>query len=166
MSRTTIVETYLDFNGGMATLSASDVTHLLVHHTGGAAGDDYSAAEIHQIHQSPPNNWAGIGYHYVIRKDGTIERGRPRQYRGAHCPDYNWRSLGIHVGGNFEMEEPTPAQLESLALLLADLCDIYRLESEAIVGHRDCLATACPGETLYARLPEVRDAVHGLIYGG
>jgi N-acetyl-anhydromuramyl-L-alanine amidase AmpD len=162
MSRTNIVETYLDFNGGMATLSASEVAFLIVHHTGGAAGDDYSAAEIHQDHQIN-RRWAGIGYHYVIRKDGSIERGRPRQYRGAHCPDFNWRSLGVHLCGNFELEEPTPAQLESLALLLADLCEIYGLEAESIVGHRDCLATACPGEALYARLPEIRDNVAVLV---
>lgn len=159
--RATIIETDLEF-GDMRTLSASDVTNLLVHHTGGAAGDDYSASEIHQDHQIN-RGWAGIGYHYVIRRDGTIERGRPRTYRGAHCPDYNWRSLGIHLCGNFELEEPTPAQLESLALLLTDLCEIYGLEPDAIVGHRDCLATLCPGEALYARLTEIRENVAALL---
>lgn len=158
--RATVIETDLEF-GDMRTLSASEVTNLIVHHTGGNAGGDFSAAEIHVMHIN--REFAGIGYHYVIRKDGTIERGRPRQYRGVHCPDYNWRSLGIHLCGNFELEEPTPEQVESLALLLADLCETYGLETEAIVGHRDCLATLCPGEALYARLPEVRDTVAGLL---
>lgn len=157
MSRTTIIETDLSF-GDMTRLIASDVTHLIVHHTGGNAGDDLSATEIHHMHQSG-NGWAGIGYHYVIRKDGSIERGRPRQYRGAHCPDYNWRSLGVHVGGNFELEEPTAEQVESLTALLADLMDIYGLDIDAIVGHRDCLATACPGESLYAALPDIRQRI-------
>jgi len=153
--RTTIIETDLTFANSGSRLSASEVECLIIHHTGGSAGDDYSAAEIHQMHLN--QGWAGIGYHYVIRKDGSIERGRPRTVQGAHCPGYNWRSLGLHVGGNFEEEEPAAAQVDSLTLLLADLCETYGLDvtAETIVGHRDKLATACPGKNLYAKLPEI-----------
>ena len=161
MGRATIIETDLDFSGSMTLLDAADVAFLIVHHTGGNAGEDLSAAQIHELHRQA-NGWAGIGYHYVIRKDGRVERGRPQGYRGAHCPDYNWRSLGIHVCGNFELEEPTLVQLESLALLLADLCEEYELEPAAIVGHRDCMATACPGEYLYSLLPRIQENVAAL----
>lgn len=164
MSRATIVETNLKFIGQMTELDPTDVTYLIIHHTGGLAGEDLSAAQIHQIHQNS-NNWSGIGYHYVIRRDGAIERGRSCKYRGAHSSGYNWCSIGVHLCGNFELEEPTGAQLDSLALLLADLCDFYILEVEAIVGHRDLLATLCPGTALYTSLPQCRQKVYALLYG-
>ena len=58
--------------------------------------------------------------------------------------------------GNFEIGKPTVYQIESLAYLLGYICSMYGLEpSEDIVGHRDLMATACPGENLYNRLDEV-----------
>ncbi|MDU4960214.1 MAG: peptidoglycan recognition family protein [Sporomusaceae bacterium] len=138
------------------SLSARQSTrYLVVHHTGGNAGDDYSAAELHAMHQRL--GWAGVGYHLIIRKDGSIEAGRPLWSRGAHSVPGNHNSIGIHVCGNFELESPTSAQIESLSMLCADLCLSYGLEPhEAIVGHRDQDATACPGQALYDLLPVIR----------
>lgn len=129
---------------------------IVIHHTGGAVGQDLSANQIHQIHQG--TGWAGIGYHFVIRKDGTIENGRPADTIGAHAYGENAHTIGIHVNGNFEGEEPTDSQIESLALLIAKLCLDYNLTINAnnVVGHRDLMATACPGENLYNILATVR----------
>ena len=55
-----------------------------------------------------------IGYHYVIRKDGTVEQGRPHWTVGAHAYMQNSHTIGIHVCGNFEIGEPTSEQIESL----------------------------------------------------
>lgn len=58
--------------------------------------------------------------------------------------------MGVHVCGNFEIGEPTIYQIESLAYLLGWLCEQYDLDPATdIVGHRDLMATACPGESLY-----------------
>lgn len=164
--RVNIIETDLAFTNSGNCLSASDVTSLIVHHTGGNSGDDLSAEQIHHMHLN--QGWAGIGYHYVIRKDGNIERGRPRTVQGAHCPGSNQTSLGIHVGGNFEEEAPTAEQIDSLVALLADLCDIYGLDvtEGSIVGHRDMLATACPGEQLYSQLTDIRKKVTEAVQNG
>ena len=133
--------------------SVGTVQYLVVHHTGGNAGDDYSAAQIHQMHQN--RGWAGIGYHYVIRKNGQVEQGRPEYLKGSHTYGYNGVSLGVHVGGNFEEEEPTRAQIESLILLMTAKCREYGLPATAIKGHRDLDANLCPGESLYRSLAEV-----------
>ncbi len=133
-----------------------DATELIVlHHTGGAAGEDPSAAEIDAIHRG--QRWLGVGYHYLIRKDGTVERGRPAPVVGAHTAGVNARSVGVALCGNFCEEEPTAAQVESCAMLLAVLASAYDvpMDAEHIVGHRDLAATACPGDALYARMEEI-----------
>lgn len=148
-----INETDLQFNGLEIRKSTK---YIVIHHTGNPVDDDLSAAEIHQSHLS--QGWAGIGYHYVIRKDGTIERGRPRQMIGSHAYGFNSESIGIHVCGNFELAEPTAEQLTSLSMLIAELCKIYGLiaSSDVVVGHRDLLATACPGANLYRDMQSIR----------
>ena len=101
--------------------------------------------------------WAGIGYHFVIRKDGRVEIGRPSECLGAHAYGENNHTIGIHVCGNFEIAAPTDAQIESLAKLIADLAETYGLQntSDCVVGHRDLMPTACPGQNLYSLLQTV-----------
>ena len=138
-------------------LYARDDTDLIViHHTGNPADDDLSAEQIHWTHLAI--GWAGIGYHYVIRKDGTIEEGRPEWATGSHAEGYNWNSVGIHLCGNFQYVDPTPQQIESAAYLIGYLCDKYALipTAETVKGHRDLNATACPGENLYNILQTLR----------
>ena len=129
---------------------------IVVHHTGDPQDDDLSAEEIHRIHQIG-NGWAGIGYHYVIRKNGQVEIGRPDWAIGSHAYGYNSHSIGVHVCGNFEIAKPTEYQVESLAYLLGWLCDEYNLNPrEDIVAHRDLMPTACCGENLYDMLDTIK----------
>lgn len=159
VGRVNIVETDLTFSG---TLTERQATNYIVVHHIGETDRDVEASEIHQWHLN--NGWAGIGYHYVIRKDGSIERGRPRQYIGSHCYGSNWETIGINVVGDFMVATPNEAQLDSLANLVADLCDIYGLDpEEAIIGHKDRNSTDCPGDNLYPLLPDVKEKVKGLL---
>ena len=146
-----IRETHLRFRS-LESREATDV--IIVHHIGNTDAD-VSAATVHRWHLA--NGWAGIGYHYLIRKDGTIERGRPRDTVGAHCYGENWHSVGVNLVGNFETAWPTDAQMDAAARLVARLCMIYGLRPDAdtIKGHRDFNATACPGQHLYDLLPDV-----------
>ena len=129
---------------------------IVVHHTGNPTDDDLSAIEINTSHKG--QGWTCIGYHYVIRKDGTIEEGRPHWTVGAHAYGENSHTIGIHVCGNFEIAEPTNAQIESLAMLLANVCHDYGLPIDKghVVAHRDLMATACCGRNLYSKLQTVR----------
>jgi N-acetylmuramoyl-L-alanine amidase len=152
MQRVNIKDTELSF-GELSNRMATD--QIVIHHTGNPYDDDLSAEEIHASHRA--QGWAGIGYHYVVRKDGTVEAGRPHWTVGAHAHGENYHTIGVHVCGNFEEAEPTDEQIESIAMLIATVCDDYGLPIDAqhIVGHRDLMATACPGANLYARMSDI-----------
>lgn len=142
-----IVETDLVF-GDLSDRCKTE--RVVVHHVGEITRD-VSAAEIHGWHLG--NGWAGIGYHFVIRKDGTIERGRPQETIGAHAQGFNSTSIGINVVGDFQQEIPTQEQVESLARLITYLESQYG--ELAVCGHRDLMSTDCPGDNLYAQLSDL-----------
>ena len=151
-----IKETHFQFRETLLLRPKTDM--IVIHHVGIPDGDT-SAAAIHRAHLA--NGWAGIGYHYVIRKDGTIERGRPLATVGAHAEGQNYHTVGINVTGNFEKEIPTPAQIHSLEGLVAWICKTYSIVPgpSTIVGHRDVNSTDCPGRNLYSLLPQIRKDV-------
>ncbi len=140
-----IKETNLSFN----SLSERSYTDMIVLHHTGENDIDASAGQIHQWHLNNPG-WAGIGYHYVIRKDGTIERGRPEWAIGSHAYGENSHTIGIHLSGDFQQAEPTSQQIEKCAMLVADICERYGIpmDYEHIVGHGELMATSCPGKNL------------------
>ena len=146
-----IKETNLQFTG----LSKRSYTDLIViHHTGSVKDIDASAAQIHDWHQS--QGWAGIGYHYVVRKDGTIERGRPEWAIGAHAGEngMNSHSIGIHLSGDFNAAYPTAKQVDSTAMLIAYICEKYNITADRqhVKGHREVGSTDCPGKNLFSIL--------------
>ena len=137
-------------NFGSMNPRSKVLEYIVIHHTASTAKE--TVEQIHNFHINN-NGWAGIGYHFCIRKDGTIYKGRDEKYAGAHCVDYNSISLGICLEGNFEIEKPTDNQLKSLSELLQHLKQKYG--NVQIVGHRDLNATACPGKNLYSKLGSV-----------
>lgn len=154
MERVPINDTGLDIDDDRLVMR--QVTdQIVIHHTGNPTDDDLSAAEINESHMR--QGWSCIGYHYVIRKDGTVEQGRPHWTVGAHAYMQNSHTMGIHVCGNFEEAEPTDEQIESLAMLLANLCTDCGLpiDRDTIVGHRELMATACPGRNLFAQMDTI-----------
>jgi len=165
--RSTIVETNLDFPSEFQERSATN--YLVVHHTGRMPNFPVTAEVIHGWHKDRGFN--GIGYHYVILPDGTVERGRPRSVVGAHILGLNYCSIGIHVTGDFTEDVPNVEQLSALNNLLADLKEIYTDENPQIIGHRDVVgitgdagyASECPGDGLYGILPTIREQTDSLI---
>ena len=142
-----ITETRFQFRDGMEELKKVD--YLIVHHT--ASTRDMTAAEIHAEHLNL--GWLGIGYHFYIRKDGSVWRGRPEDGVGSHCEGYNSVSLGICLSGNFEIEEPTLEQLNSLKSLIRELKAKH--PKATVHSHSDFNATACCGRNLRNRLKEL-----------
>ena len=140
-----IKETNLNFSS--LTPRSKVLEYIVIHHTASTAKE--SVEQIHNFHINN-NGWAGIGYHFYIRKDGTIYRGRPEKYVGAHCENYNSVSLGICLEGNFEIEKPTEKQIQSVTDLVKYLRKKYG--NFKLVGHKDLNATACPGQYLYSQL--------------
>ena len=148
----TIKPTYLSF-GPLENRFVTDC--IVVHHIGNTNAD-VSAETVHEWHLH--NGWSGIGYHFLIRKDGTIEEGRPMGTVGAHVYGENRHTIGINIVGDFESAVPTEAQKHSAAHLIAALCIVYQLNpiwGVTVKGHRDFNATACPGRYLYAEMPDI-----------
>ena len=154
MERIHLKETYLDIDYNRLS-NRSETDQVVIHHTGNPTDDDLSVVEINASHQA--RGWSCIGYHYVIRKDGTVEVGRPHWTVGAHAYGHNSHTIGVHVCGTFEIGEPTSEQIESLAMLLANLCTDYGLtiDRDHIVGHRELMSTACPGRNLFSQLDTI-----------
>ena len=152
MQKVDIVETDLYFD----SLSERGATDMVVIHHTGCNDIDASAEQIHGWHKSAPNYWAGIGYHYVVRKDGTIERGRPEWAIGSHAYGENYHTIGIHFSGDFMQAEPTEAQIEKGALLIADICTRYGIpiDRDHVVGHGELMSTSCPGISLQQLLDD------------
>lgn len=151
MQQVDIKETNLDFTN-LSERGATDM--IVIHHTGSVQDMDASAAQIHSWHLG--QGWAGIGYHFVIRKDGTVERGRPEWAVGSHAYGENSHTIGIHLSGDFNAGVPTEAQVEKCAMLLAYLCDKYGIpvDRNHIVGHGELMSTDCPGSSLQALLDD------------
>ena len=114
---------------------------LIIHHT---SDNGKTPERMNEVHIQ--EGWAGIGYHFYIRSDGTIYRGRPEKAIGAHAKKNNNDSIGIALEGNFEKTSPTEAQMESLVKLSVDMIIKYNLSE--VVGHRDVYDTLCPGTNL------------------
>lgn len=114
------------------------ITYLVVHTSATPASADIGAKEIDRWHRA--KGWLGIGYHFVIRRDGTVETGRPVDRVGAHVQGYNKNSIGIcMVGGvdenGHDMGNYTPEQFVALFDLLTKLKADY--PTADIRGHRD-----------------------------
>jgi len=114
-------------------------SYIVLHH---AAAKKCSPDDIHKIHINS-NGWAGIGYHFYVRKEGTIYRGRPIDMQGAHVENYNSQCLGICFEGNFEIDEMPDAQIKAGQWLIKYVKSIY--PNVIFKKHKDLNATACPG---------------------
>lgn len=122
--------------------------HLVIHCSATRAVMDIGAKEITQWHRA--QGWSGCGYHFVIRRSGKVETGRPVDRIGSHVKGHNVDSVGIClVGGlNNETFKPennfTAQQWESLKKLLTSLLKKY--PKAKVLGHRDFpgVAKACP----------------------
>ena len=133
-----IIETNLDFSN----LSKRGATNrIILHHT--AVTAEQSVEVIHNYHKNSLG-YAGIGYHFYIRKDGSIYRGRPEDTVGAHAYGSNNDSIGICFEGNFEEEQMTEAQIKSGKELVNYLREKYGINK--VQMHRDVNQTSCPGK--------------------
>lgn len=119
---------------------------LIVHHLE-AEGPNWTVEQIHNMHVCE-NGWSAIGYHYYIRLDGYVYKGRPDKAIGAHCQGCNSNTLGISFEGNYDVREEMPeAQFNAWCELYSYLIDRYG--NMPVYGHRDNPNTPgsseCPG---------------------
>lgn len=104
--------------------------------------------------------WFDVPYHYYVAVDGKIAEGREIKFAGDTNTDYDPTGHALVVlEGNFQTEEPSAKQKESLEALVAWLASRWKVPASGIKGHNDYAATACPGENLKKLLPALRQKI-------
>lgn len=152
---------------------------VVVHHTATANSTDYSESHALALSRSiqnfhmDDNGWIDAGQQFTISRGGHIMEGRDRAVpavrEGSHCvgthvADNNSTCVGIENEGTYTDVEPTQSLIDSLVDTLSWLCGAYGLDpQDAILGHRDFNATECPGDVLYAMLPDLRSSVSSVM---
>ncbi len=111
--------------------------------------------DIDRMHKN--KGWTCIGYHFYVRKDGSIYRGRREDTVGAHAYGYNRTSLGICAEGNFEIDTMSEAQKKAIIELVSYLKNKYGITK--VLRHKDVNATACPGKNYPYK--EIVDGANG-----
>ncbi|XP_038548267.1 peptidoglycan recognition protein 5 [Micropterus salmoides] len=105
------------------------------------------------------NGFDDIGYNFIVGGDGTVYEGRGWGVVGAHTKGNNHDSLGIAFMGNFNNDTPSTESISSVKKLLrAGVTQGFLQREFVLFGHRDLGNTECPGEKLYAALPQLRIA--------
>ncbi|MCK9451484.1 MAG: N-acetylmuramoyl-L-alanine amidase [Bacteroidales bacterium] len=164
----------------------NEVNHQIIHHSASQNDlTDYTnlVRSIYLYH-TEVNGWSDIGYNYLIAPDGSVYAGRDAgenlsqdDVLGAHFCGSNNSTMGICMLGTFSDFTPTTQALQALEQLLvwksakeildplAHLAHPLNQNLGTIAGHRDGCATLCPGDSLYALLPLLRqktlDQLHG-----
>lgn len=124
---------------------SKQISEIIIHCTATPEGRALGVADITRYHRE--RGFETIGYHYLVRLDGTVEQGRDCAYIGAHCLGHNDRSIGVvYVGGLDAGGRPkdtrTAEQRRSLADLVARLKARYK--GATVHGHNEFAAKACP----------------------
>lgn len=106
------------------------------------------AAEINRWHMD--RGWSGIGYHFIIDRDGKVAAGRPIEKTGAHVRGHNTGTIGISlVGGHGGLatdkfqDHFTMQQFAALQALVWDLQERYG-RGITVHGHNEYAAKGCP----------------------
>jgi len=102
------------------------IEFLVIHCSASNLPKHDNAATIDAWHKE--RGFKGIGYHFFIRHDGTLETGRPldddpileREEIGAHTLGINKSSIGVCLSG-IDSNDFTPAQFKTLSRLVETL---------------------------------------------
>jgi len=137
------------------------IVAITIHHEGMSAflNDDADSAArrleaIRRAHRR--DDWGDIGYHYAVDRGGRVWTCRPVSWQGAHVRDHNIGNIGVMALGNFEVQEPTEAQVSAVRRHVVSLMRTHRVPESHVKTHRELAPTACPGRYLQQRIDETR----------
>ena len=124
-----------------------EIKRIIIHCSATKPSMDVCAEDIKQWHIG--KGWVDIGYHYVIKRDGTLEQGRDRRTAGAHAKGHNFSSAGVCLVGGIDEEKNaddnfTLKQYNTLIQLISFLKMTFPIEE--VLGHRDLpdVNKSCP----------------------
>lgn len=135
----------------VSKMTPHTIERLTVHHAGDQSATPtgpprYRSWQAFHISRG----WGDLAYHYIVGIDGTVYEARDTRYKGATGTNYDPDGHFLVVlEGNFEIDDPTQRQLDSLVDVLAWAATEFGVSPSTIAGHRDHASTACPGGNLY-----------------
>ena len=135
-----IIETNSQFDGNKTIRGIESIKRIILHHSGTLVLQ--SVEVIHNYHKNT-RGYAGIGYHFYVRKDGLIYKGRPIEYVGAHAYGSNSDSIGICAEGDYNTETMPEVQKNAIKELVAYLKEEYKTITK-IQRHSETNSTSCP----------------------
>jgi hypothetical protein len=170
---------------GSLTVLNYKPTFIVIHHTATSNSTAttqaaaFSLARGIQNYHMDSNGWSDTGQQFTVSRGGYAMEGRHQSLtrlnggttfmRGAHvgAGTVNSNSIGIENEGLYTSVSPPAALWNKLVDLCAYICDRYGItpNGTGIRGHRDFMATACPGNVLYGMLPQLRTAVAAKLSG-
>ena len=130
------------------------ITHVTLHHTGDAqplrpGEDPVRRLRGLQSWGARDRNWWDVPYHFLMGLEGQIYEGRDYHYMGETNTTYNpGGHFLVSIIGNYERQEPTQAQLESIANLMAWAFKEFDVPLDRLGGHYNYATTTCPGQHL------------------
>ena len=130
------------------------ITHVTLHHTGDSRPllhADSAAFRLRGIQRwgASDRNWWDVPYHFLLGLNGEIFEGRDYRFMGETNTTYDPSGhFLISIIGNYQVQEPTPALMNSIADLMAWALDEFDLPLEKIGGHYNYADTGCPGQHL------------------
>lgn len=128
----------------------SDITGIVIHHSATTGQTAYDFADYHVNH----HGWPGIGYHYVIPPEGGVLQTNQLTSISYHTLYTNTPLVAICLPGNFNVAEPSAAQLRDLKKLIKQLKNTLP-NQVTLSGHRDHKNTSCPGDNLYPLIQDL-----------
>ena len=135
-----------------------DLNRIILHCSATKEGQDFSAATIRGWHVNG-RGWSDIGYHWIIRLDGSIEVGRPLEKSGAHTKGHNKDSVGVcYIGGLDEdgkaKDTMNPEQEKAWRMIVLSLRTLYG-NHITIHGHNEFANKACPSFTVKEKFADM-----------
>jgi N-acetylmuramoyl-L-alanine amidase len=127
------------------TRKLKDIKRIVVHHS---ATVDTATPRSFAAYHVDHNKWPGIGYHYVITKDGTIYKTNNDSTVSWHAgPTANRDSIGICLVGWFDKGMPPEPQWKATIELVKHIRKAYNIPVSGVIGHREVPKTSksCPG---------------------
>lgn len=131
-----------------------EITHVTLHHTGDSrpllpGEDPVQRLRGLQSWGARDRNWWDVPYHFLMDLEGRIFEGRDYHYMGETNTTYDpGGHFLISIIGNYGRQEPTRAQIEAIADLMAWAIQEFDLPLDRIGGHYNYATTGCPGEHL------------------
>lgn len=131
------------------TRAVSLIDTVVIHHSATLGGSAQAYARFH-VNE---NGWPGIGYHFVIDKDGAVHQTNDLTTVSYHVKNKNGTSVGICLTGDYDQESPPQAQINSCVNLIRML-NRQTGKRLNVKGHGELQAKSCPGKNVDVRYIE------------